>query len=194
MDFNFFDAYKKVAPKSNFVMLGIIFVLSMGFGLGAIFTGISAFSMYDYKTKIVTIEESINMDKERLKDYDKTNAEFNKANMEYKNFAKIEYYTNVKHTGSESVFSVFAKELSENLYINKFNIAENSVNIEGVGIDNKTIADYESNLRNSNLFKRVFVELSEVDKSFEPVEEKTKKRPFAFKMNLDINRESFSSK
>lgn len=196
MDFNFFESYKKVAPKSNFIMLAIISILSLGFGIGIIFTAMNYFSAKQYEQQVQELTSTMESQKykDSLEEYKAKNVELATVKIENDSFASVERDTNNFHTGSESVFSILTNEFTENLYLNSVSIIGTGINIEGVGIDNKSIANYESNLRNSKFFNRIFINTSVLNEDFIIMESEINKRPFNFQMNADLNMQAVLSK
>ncbi len=159
MDYNFFEPYVKVKPRTNYILLGI-FALFAFFVVGlSLLTAYEFFSLKQIKADIDSMTNEMQSAAfiEQLRVYDERIAELKTTEYESTAFSSFDKYTKLIHTGNENTVNNIANDLTDNMFLNGIAVNYSSIVIRGLALKKSVIGDFENNLRNSGNFSDVFV-------------------------------------
>ena len=114
---------------------------------------------FSLSSKVGKLNKKISATKSELKRYEEINKEIAriKQNLETlrKKMAVIERLESDRHAPVRLMDTMTQALIAKRMWFTKLDVKETTVNIQGIALDNKTVADFMVRLQNSGLFSSV---------------------------------------
>lgn len=159
-DYNFFEENPQQTLNLRFKKLyGIVIALV----LICIFGGITVFNIIKINTlnkEIASMEEILNSQEniKKLEEVNKLSKKLDILNKYYDAVSSADKTINDGDNIKSSLINEISSTVPEDVYFGSININSSNINIQASGKSRRSIAEFEYNLKNLNIFESVYID------------------------------------